>query len=179
VAQDLGDVRARLADVTERIANASDRVNRTSIRAPVDGRVLQLAVHTVGGVIGPGQPIMDVVPEQESLLVEARVSPLDIDRVQAGLPARLRFSGFKRTRVPELMGTVMSVSADRLEDRMTGESYFLARVEIDGGELDKLDGIELKPGMPVEAMVSTGSRTLLEYLLEPIGESMSRALRED
>jgi epimerase transport system membrane fusion protein len=179
VAQELGDVRGRLADVDERIAGASDRVDRAFIRAPVAGRVLQLAVHTVGGVIAPGQPIMDVVPEEETLLVEARVSPLDIDRVQAGLPARLRFSGLKRTRVPEVNGTVTSVSADRLEDRMTGESYFLARVELDSDELDKLDGVELKPGMPVEAMVNTGSRTMLEYLWEPVGESVSRALRED
>jgi membrane fusion protein, epimerase transport system len=179
VAQDLGEVRARLADVNERIAGASDRVDRAFIRAPVAGRVLQLAVHTVGGVVAPGQPIMDVVPEEETLLVEARVSPLDIDRVHAGLPARLRFSGLKRTRVPEVNGTVTSISADRLEDRMTGESYFLARVEIDSDELDKLDGVELKPGMPVEAMVNTGSRTMLEYLWEPVGESVSRALRED
>ena len=114
VATELGDVQAKLADLNERLASASDRVERALIRAPVSGRVLQLAVHTVGGVVTPGQPLLDIVPELELLVVEAQISPLDIDRVQAGLPARLRFSGFKRSRVPEVMGTVTSVSADRI-----------------------------------------------------------------
>jgi epimerase transport system membrane fusion protein len=179
VAADLGDVQARLADINERLASASDRVERALIRAPVGGRVLALDVHTVGGVISPGQPLMDIVPELESLVVEAQISPLDIDRVRAGLPARLRFSGFKRSRVPEVMGTVTTVSADRIENPATRASYYLARVELDASQLELLDGVELIPGMPVEAMINTGSRTLLGYLWEPVSESVTRSFRED
>jgi epimerase transport system membrane fusion protein len=179
VATQLGEVQARLADINERLAGAADRVERALIRAPVSGRVLQLAVHTVGGVIAPGQPLLDIVPELELLVVEAQISPLDIDRVQAGLPARLRFSGFKRSRVPEVMGTVTSVSADRLEDANTRTSYYRARVELEPGQMELLDGVELIPGMPVEAMINTGSRTLLGYLWEPVSESVTRSFRED
>jgi epimerase transport system membrane fusion protein len=179
VATELGEVQARRADIEERLANASDRVERTLIRAPVSGRVLQLAVHTVGGVIAPGQPLLDIVPELESLIVEAHISPLDIDRVHAGLPARLRFSGFKRSRVPELLGTVTSVSADRLENAATHTPYYLGRVELQPHQLELLDGVELVPGMPVEAMINTGSRTLLGYLWEPVSESITRSFRED
>jgi len=179
VAAELGDVQARLADVNERLAGASDRVTRALIRAPVGGRVIGLEVHTVGGVIAPGQRLMDIVPELESLVVEAQISPLDIDRVQAGLPARLRFSGFKRNRVPEIMGTVSTVSADRIENPQTGASYYLARVEIDSSQVELLAGIELIPGMPVEAMINTGSRTLFGYLWEPVSESVTRSFRED
>jgi epimerase transport system membrane fusion protein len=179
VASTLGEVQARLADIRERAAGANDRVERAFIRAPVSGRVLQLNVHTVGGVIAPGQRILDVVPQLETLIVEAHVSPLDIDRVEAGLPARLRFSGFKRSLVPEVFGTVENVSADRLYDEATGQSYYLARVVLNTGEAERLRGVELKPGMPVEAMINTGSRTLLGYLWEPVTDSMTRAFRED
>jgi len=179
VASALGEVQARLADIRERAAGATDRVERTLIRAPVSGRVLQLSVHTVGGVIAPGQRILDVVPELETLIVEAQVSPLDIDRVEAGLPARLRFSGFKRSLVPELLGTVATVSADRLYDEATGRSYYLAQLALDASATEQLRDVELKPGMPVEAMINTGSRTLLGYLWEPVTDSMTRAFRED
>jgi epimerase transport system membrane fusion protein len=179
VASQLGDVQAKLADINERVAGANDRVERAVIRAPVAGRVLQLAVHTVGGVIAPGQPVMDVVPARESLLVEAHLSPLDIDRVKPGLPARLRLNSFKRSRVPEVLGTVKSVSADRIESKTTGQSFYLARIELNEGELARLPDVELKPGMPVEAMINTGSRTLLGYLWEPITDSVGRAFRED
>ena len=179
VATQLGEAQARLADIAERLAGAADRVERALIRAPVSGRVLQLSVHTVGGVITPGQPLLDIVPELESLVVEAHISPLDIDRVRAGLPARLRFTGLKRNRVPEVRGTVATVSADRLENKATGASYFLARVELAEGQIDLLDGVELVPGMPVEAMINTGSRTMLGYLWEPVSESVTRSFRED
>jgi epimerase transport system membrane fusion protein len=179
VAAAVGEVQTKLADITERIASATDRVERALIRAPVSGRVLKLSAHTVGGVISPGQPIMDIVPELESLVVEAQISPIDIDRVQAGLPARLRFTGFKRSRVPEVRGVVTSVSADRLQDPAPGVTYFLARVELEEGQLELLQDVELIPGMPVEVMINTGSRTLLGYLWEPVSESVSRSFRED
>ena len=179
VAGALGEAQARLADIRERAASATDRVERTLIRAPVSGRVLQLNAHTVGGVIAPGQRILDVVPQLQTLIVEARVSPLDIDRVETGSPARLRFSGFKRSLVSEVLGTVATISADRLYDEASGQSYYLAQITLDVGEEDRLRGVELKPGMPVEAMINTGSRTLLGYLWEPVTDSMARAFRED
>jgi epimerase transport system membrane fusion protein len=141
--------------------------------------VLQLRVHTVGGVVTPGQPLMDVVPEREALVVEAQVQPVDIDRVHAGLDATIRFSSFKRTRVPDVKGRVTSVSADRLLDEKTGLAYFLARVEISADERERLRGVELKPGMPAETMINTGSRTLLGYLWEPLGDAVARSFRED
>lgn len=179
VAAELGETQAKLSDATERLRAAQDRVTRAQIRAPVSGRVLQLQAHTVGGVVTPGQPLMDVVPEREALVVEAHVLPVDIDRVHAGLDATIRFSSFKRTRVPDVKGRVASVSADRLIDDKSGQSYFLARVEIDGTERERLRGVELKPGMPAEAMINTGSRTLLGYLWEPLGDAIARSFRED
>jgi epimerase transport system membrane fusion protein len=179
VAAELGETQAKLSDVTERLRAAQDRVTRAQIRAPVSGRVLQLRVHTVGGVVTPGQPLMDVVPEREALVVEAQVQPVDIDRVHAGLDATIRFSSFKRTRVPDVKGRVTSVSADRLLDEKTGLAYFLARVEISADERERLRGVELKPGMPAETMINTGSRTLLGYLWEPLGDAVARSFRED
>jgi len=179
VAAELGETQAKLSDVTERLRAAQDRVTRAQVRAPVSGRVLQLRVHTVGGVIAPGQPLMDVVPEREALVVEARVLPVDIDRVRAGLEATIHFSSFKRTAVPVVRGGVSSVSADRIVDDKTGQAYFLARVEIAGPEREKLREVELKPGMPAEVMINTGSRTLLGYLWEPLGDSIARSFRED
>lgn len=179
VATELGETQAKLSDVTERLRAAQDRVSRAQIRAPASGRVLQLQVHTVGGVVAPGQALMDVVPEREALVVEAHVLPVDIDRVQAGLDATIRFSSFKRTRVPDVKGKVTSVSADRLVDDKTGQSYFLARIEIDSAERERLRGVELKPGMPAEALINTGSRTLLGYLWEPLGDAIARSFRED
>ncbi len=179
VATELSEVQAKLSDVTERVNGARDRVDRAVLRAPVSGRVLQLAVHTVGGVVSPGQPVMHIVPQKEALVVEARLSPKDIDRVQAGLPARLRFTGFGRDVAPTVQGHVTTVSADSIVDDKTQQSYYLARVEIDAADLPKLAGLELKPGMPAEALINTGSRTLLTYLISPLSNSVARSFRED
>jgi epimerase transport system membrane fusion protein len=179
VAADLGDVQAKLSDINERLGGASDRVDRAAVKAPVSGRVLRLAVHTIGGVVTPGQPILDIVPEREALVIEGRVSPADIDRVREGLDATIRFSGFSREIVPRVAGKVTNVSADRLVDDKTGASFFLARVEIDAADLERLRHVALQAGMPAEVMINTGSRTLLAYLWEPIGNSMARSFRED
>lgn len=112
-------------------------------------------------------------------MVEARVLPVDIDRVRTGRPPTIRFSSFKRTAVPVVHGGVSSVSADRIVDDKTGQAYFLARIEIAGAERVKLREVELKPGMPAEVMINTGSRTLLGYLWEPLGDSIARSFRED
>lgn len=179
VATELGEVQARLSDVTERVNGARDRVERTQLHAPVAGQVLQLAVHTVGGVVSPGQPLLHVVPQHESLVVEAQVSPADIDRVQSGLGARLKFTSFARDSAPAVDGHILTVSADRIVDEATPQGYYLARIQIEESEVPRLAGLELKPGMPAEVMINTGSRTFVGYLWAPITNSLTRAFREE
>ncbi len=179
VAAELGETRVTLSDVTERLNAAEDRVDRVLIRAPVTGRVLNLAVHTVGGVVSPGTSLMDIVPGQADLVIEGHVSPFDIERVHAGLDATVRLSGLRFDRQRRLRGNVLTVSADRLVDERTGASYYSAQVAIDAGELQRLDGVTLQPGMPAEVMINTGSRTMLGYLWDPIGSAIERSFRED
>jgi epimerase transport system membrane fusion protein len=179
VATELGDVQAKLSDLDERLRSAADRVARATVRAPVGGRVLKLSVHTIGGVVSPGQALMDVVPDREALMIEARIAPMDVERVQAGVRALVRFSGFRRDRVPTVDGHLVDVSADSLVDEATGVAFYLARVELDSVDGANLGNVELKPGMPAEVMINTGSRTLLGYLLEPLSNSIARSFRED
>jgi epimerase transport system membrane fusion protein len=141
--------------------------------------VLKLSVHTIGGVVSPGQALMDVVPDREALMIEARIAPMDVERVQAGVRALVRFSGFRRDRVPTVDGHLVDVSADSLVDEATGVAFYLARVELDSVDGANLGNVELKPGMPAEVMINTGSRTLLGYLLEPLSNSIARSFRED
>lgn len=173
----LQDVQAEIGDLRDRMAAAEDVIRRTEVVAPVEGIVVNLQVNTTGGVISPGQPLMDIVPRQESLRVEARVSPGDIDVVHAGLPAQVRISAFHIAENPILDGRVRTVSADALTDERTGATFYIAQVELD--DLSPLpEGAELMPGMPAEVMVVTGEQTPLEYLLEPIRISIRRAMRE-
>jgi HlyD family secretion protein/epimerase transport system membrane fusion protein len=141
--------------------------------------VLNLRYHTLGGVVEPGGAILDLVPQDDSLIIEARVNPADIDVVHEGLPARVALIAYKSRTTPQLNGTVRQVSADTLTDERTGERYFVARIEIDREELARLDGIRLAAGMPAEAFIETGRRTLLEYLIQPLTDSFRRAFREE
>lgn len=178
VAKELRDVQTQIADFQERLKAAEDVFNRIAIVAPQAGEVTGLMFHTKGGVIQPGVPIMDIVPQDDKLIIEARVSPLDIDVVHTGLPARIRLSAYKTRRVPTLDGEVVTVSADRFVDKATNIPYYLARVEIDNDELKELHEVDLYPGMPADVLIVTGQRTLLSYLLNPIGDSFFRAFRE-
>ena len=153
-------------------------MRRTVVRAPQDGIVVDLRFHTVGGVIGPGEPILDLTPRRDRLIVEARLRPEDIDVVHAGLPAQVRLTAFKQRVTPTVDGEVILVSADRLKDDASGEPYYEARIEIDPASLDALPDAALHPGMPAEAIIITGERTALDYLLAPITQSMQRALLE-
>jgi epimerase transport system membrane fusion protein len=179
VAAELGETLVKLSDTTERLNAAEDRVDRALIRAPVTGRVLNLSVHTVGGVVSPGTPLMDIVPAQAGLVIEAHISPFDIERVHAGLEATVRLSGLRFDRQQRLRGNVLTVSADRLLDERTGAAYYSAQVTIDADELQRLDHVTLQPGMPAEVMINTGSHTMLGYLWEPIGSAIERSFRED
>jgi HlyD family type I secretion membrane fusion protein len=177
-ALELREVETQLAQVEERLAEASAKLSRRDVVAPQDGTVLDLRYHTVGGVVPPGGDIMDIVPVNERLIVEARLSPIDIDIVHAGLPAKIMLSAYKGRTTPQINGRVLQVSADALMDEQTRQSYFLARIEVDAGELGKLEHVQLSPGMPAETFIETGAHTFLEYLMQPLTDSFRRAFRE-
>jgi HlyD family secretion protein/epimerase transport system membrane fusion protein len=179
VISDLSNTQAELVDVSERLKAAEDIFLRTDIRAPQAGVVMGLNVHTETGVITPGQHLLDIVPEDDTLVIEAQVSPNDIDVVYAGLPSQVRLTAFKQRNTPMLAGELTRVSADSFTDERSGASYFLARVAIDAAELKKLDGRELYPGMGAEVMIKTGKRTTMDYILAPLTDSLRRAFRED
>jgi membrane fusion protein, epimerase transport system len=141
--------------------------------------VLGLAVHTVGGVVRPGTSLMDIVPEQLQLVIDAEISPQDIDRVSTGGRARIRFSAFKSSTTLVAEGTIINISADRLLRESGGAPYFLAQVEVDPASLARMPHVRLLPGMPAEVLISTGTRTLLQYLLQPASNVIARSLIED
>lgn len=177
--EELRETQKEIFDVAQRIVSIEDVLARTEIRAPLSGTVVALQVHSTRGVVTPGAPLLDIVPANEKLIVEAQVSPDDIDIVHAELQAQVQFTSFdSRTTVP-VDGVVRSVSADRLTDERSGVSYFTALVEITGAVDEALDGGELSPGMPAQVMILTGRRTPLDYLVSPVTDSMRRAFRED
>jgi HlyD family type I secretion membrane fusion protein len=178
VAQDLRDAQARLAETSDKLRVASDMLQRLDIVAPQSGIVTGLRFHTVGGVIPGGQPIMDIVPSDAKLVVEARIRPDDIDVVHAGMKAEVRLTAYKRRYTPTVFGEVTQVSPDRVLDDKTGIPYFLARIVIDPSTGKNLDDVALYPGMQAEVMIATGQRKAIDYMLGPIFESASRAFRE-
>ena len=179
VAANLGEVQAKLFDVTQRLLATQDKVTRTEIKAPSNGRVLGLSIHNIGGVITPGKPILDIVPQKEELIIDARVSPMDIDKVRVGLLAQVRFSAFKQALTPKIEGKVINLSADRLTDERTGMPYYQAQVELTPDSYEKLGTMELVPGMPAEVLINTGERTVFQYLMQPITNAFARAFIED
>ncbi len=179
VVNQLAEIQAKVFDLRERLIAVSDRVSRSEIISPATGMVLGLQAHTIGGVITPGKPILDIVPQGGELIVEAQVSPNDIDRVTKGLLADIRFSAFKSGITPVIEGEVKTLSADSLTDEKTGASYYLARVAITAKGLKDLDKLQLLPGMPAEVLINTGSRTLFEYLIQPASDAVARSLIED
>ena len=149
------------------------------MRSPDSGIVNNLKVHTPDTVVPPGSILAEIVPQSDELVIEAKVSPMDIDRVATGQEAQVRMVAMNSRRVPTLHGTVTALSADAIVDPNTGVSYYLARLELIPESLEDLRGQPLVPGMPAEVFISTGSRTFLQYLAKPITDSMARALRED
>ena len=178
VAKELRETDSKIGEYVERKVTAEDQLKRTDIRAPQDGVVFQSTANTVGGVITAGDPIMLIVPEADTLLVEAKVEPKDIDQVQFGQPVVLRFSAFNMRTTPELNGTVVRIAADTTTDQRTGQSYYLVRIAMTAGELGRLGDIKLTPGMPVEAFIQTGERTMLSYLVKPLHDQLMRSFRE-
>lgn len=180
VLTELREADANVQELTEQRIAAIDKLRRTDIRAPVSGRVNGLAFHTLGGVVKPGDVVMEIVPDNETLVVEARADPASVDQVHAGQPARIRLSAFDQHSTPELSGTLLAVSPDRLVDPQTGAAYFALKVEIGAGELALLGPDKaLVPGMPADVFVVTGMRTPLSYLTKPLTDQMARAFREN
>ncbi len=177
--KELREVEARIAELSERAVAADDLLKRVDVRAPQSGVVHDLAVHTVGGVIGPGETIMFIVPNDDVLAIEVRVPPTDIDQVGLGQACVLRFPAFNQRTTPELAGTVSRVAADLTREVQTGFTYYLARISVPTDELAKLKELRLLPGMPVESYIETGDRTVLSYLMKPFKDQFTRAFRED
>jgi HlyD family secretion protein len=178
VGKDLIEARSKISELAERKTAAVDQLNRIDIRAPQSGRVHQLTVHTVGGVISPGEQIMLIVPDADALAVEVKIAPRDIDHVYVGQAASMRFAAFDQKTTPGVEGEVSMVSADLTQDQRTGTSYYTARVSLKPEELARLGNAKLVPGMPVDVFIKTPGRTALSYLIKPLRDQAERAFKE-
>ncbi len=179
VAELLSDTLIKVNDLKEKRLALQDKVFRTKIMAQDSGIILGMKIHTIGGVIAPGEAILDIVPQGENLIIEAQVSPVDIDKVQAGLVSEVRFSSFKSATTPIVEGIVITVSADSLIDEVTGLPYFLARIRVTPESYKKLGHLKLMPGMPADTLIKTGERTVFEYLVQPASNAIARSFIED
>ena len=178
VAKEMREVDGKIGEFIERKVTAEDQLKRIDVRAPQDGTVFQLAVHTVNGVITAGDPIMLIVPEADNLSIEVKVNPQDIDQLQLNQKAILRFSSFNARTTPEIEGVVTRISADTSSDQRTGQNYYTVRISIPPEQIQRLGEVKLLPGMPVEAFVQTGDTTMVSYLIKPLHDQFVRAFRE-
>jgi HlyD family secretion protein len=176
--KDLADIRGKTAELVEKKVAAEDQLKRIDIRAPQDGMVHQLDVHTVGGVVSAGQQIMLIVPAADKLIVEAKVQPQDIDQVHIGQAAVMRFTNFNSRTTPELSGEVSVVSGDVSQDQRTGASYYTVRIAVPQDQIRRLGEVKLVPGMPVEVFIQTNARTVVSYFVRPIHDQITKVFRE-
>jgi HlyD family secretion protein len=178
IAQAVREAQNQIFQIRERLQGAEDQLLRTAVKAPEDGVVTELRIHTLGGVIGAGAPLMDLVPRQDRLIVTARVRPEDIDVVRPGLSADVNLLPYNQRRVPRLQGTVTHVSADRLVDKRTDQPYYAAKIRVHPG-IAGINGVQIVPGMPAQVFIKTGSGTVALYALRPLLDSFHNAFRED
>jgi HlyD family type I secretion membrane fusion protein len=176
---ELVGIQRTLAELRSQIPSRQDTLERTVIRAPISGTVMNIGPTTETGVIRPGEPVLEIVPEDVMLIIDARVRPTDIDRVRPGLEARVLLTAYKQRTLPRIGGVLRSISADRLVDDRTGEAYFLAKVVVDSEDLALLDEVRLAPGMPADVMILNDEQTLIDYMLGPILQSMRRSFHEN
>jgi HlyD family secretion protein len=175
---ELRDIEGKVAEYKERKLAAASRLERMVIKAPITGSIYQLAVHTIGGVISPGEPIMLIVPEADDLVLQAQVKPQDIDQVQAGQFAHVKFPAFNSRITPDISAEVTQVSADTSRTDQNSPPVYIVRLTISAAELAKLGSNKLKPGMPAEAFIQTRAQTPLSYFLKPLTDQFAHALRE-
>jgi HlyD family type I secretion membrane fusion protein len=178
VAKDLREAQAKLADVTPRLQAARDVLDRTNMRSPYAGYVVDLSVFSVGGVIQRGDKVMDIVPSQNGLVTEANINVDDIHDIHPGMRAELHFTAYKQRLIPVIHGDVIDVSADRLTDKRTGMPYYTALVRVNDRELAASKDVQLYPGMAVTVMIPTKERTALDYLIGPIVASFDQSFRQ-
>lgn len=178
VTEEMYDAQRQVAELEQQEAVARDTINRIDIVAPLGGIVHELAVHTVGGVIQPAETLMLIVPEDDGLVGDVKISPADVDQLRAQQPATIHFSAFDRATTPTATGFVKSISADLEEDRRTGALYYSVRIELPPEEVAKLGELKLMPGMPIEAFIQTNDRTILSYLAKPLTDQIARAFRD-
>ncbi|AGN81459.1 HlyD family type I secretion periplasmic adaptor subunit [Pseudomonas sp. GD03651] len=179
VAKELSDVQAQVFDLQEKEAALRDRLSRVVIRAPESGMVLDMKVHTIGGVVSAATPLLDIVPAQSELVVEAKVDTRDIDRLELGKTADVRFSAFNQATTPVIEGKLTRISADSLVDERSGDQYYLVRVKVTEDGMKKLANRKLQPGMPAEVLINAGDRTMLQYLLKPARNLFAESLIEE
>ena len=178
VAKELREIQAKSAELVERKVAAQDQLMRVDVRAPQDGIVHQLAVHTIGGVVTASEPLMLIVPQADELTVEVKLPPQNIDQLSGGQRAILRFSAFNQRTTPEINGVVTTISADITQDQKTSASYYLVRISMSADEIARLNDLKLVAGMPVEAFIQTGDRTVMSYLVKPLHDQIVKAFRE-
>ena len=178
VMKDLREAEDKEAELTERNVAAKDQLNRTEIQAPTSGIIHELAVHTIGGVIRPGEVIMEIVPDADALEIEGHLPPNEIDQVAVNQHAYMRFSTLDRPTMAQVTGTVTYVSADLSHDEQSSANFYTVKIDLPSGERRRLDGMTLVSGMPVEIFLQTGSRTMLRYLLKPITDQFHRMFNE-
>ncbi|ATV43130.1 HlyD family type I secretion periplasmic adaptor subunit [Pectobacterium brasiliense] len=179
VNSELADVRALLSDVGSKKEKADFNLANIQMRAPVSGTVVGLKVFTEGGVIAPGQTLLEIVPDDQPLFVDARLPVELVDKVWPGLPVELQFVAFNQSTTPRVAGTVELLSADRLVDERDGSPYYSLRVQVDEAGKRALEGLEVKPGMPVQGFVRTGERSFVNYLFKPLMDRLHLALTEE
>lgn len=179
VGRELREIEGQMGEFAERKVAAQDQLMRVDIVAPQAGVVHQMAVHTVGGVVTPADPIMMIVPEGDDLALEVQIAPKDIDQLQLGQEALLRMSSFNQRVTPEVNGHIVRIAPDLTVDQRTGQSYYLVRLVVNDVERAKLGGLALLPGMPAEAFIRTSERTALSYILKPLTDQITRAFREE
>lgn len=179
VVKQLAEIQTKAYDLQERTAALEDRLSRIVIRAPDDGMVIGMTVHTIGGVVRQATPLLDIVPSVSELIVEAQVAPQDINRIAIGKLADIRFSAFNSATTPVIEGSVTSISADRLTNEKTGQPYYLTRVSVTKAGLQKLADRKLLAGMPADVLINTGERTMLQYLMQPARNAISQSMIEE
>lgn len=179
IAKDLADVAGKVAELEERRIAALDQLSRLDIKAPLEGKIYQLAAHTIGGVVNPGEPLMLLAPDQRALTVEARVATRSVDQMAPGQEVDIRFTAFDLKTTPEVVGVISSISPDVVTDQKTGQSYYAVRVVPKEESLAKLVGLSLYPGMPAEVFIKTGERQAISYFAKPLTDQMKHAFREE
>ncbi len=178
-AKDLTELEAQVAEMEERRVALTDQLKRLDVRAPMDGRIYQLAVHTEGGVVNPGEALMLLAPDRRDLTVEARIAPRNIDQVRPGQAVEIRFSAFDQRTTPEVEGDVVAVSPDIVTDQRTGIGYYPVRVRPNAESLAKLPNLALYPGMPAEVFIKVADRSVISYFAKPLSDQISHTFREE